>query len=347
MQFLSMQEDRAERIHARALEISTRYRRTEVELIEVLDEVDRERVFAQRGYATLFQYVIRDLRLSESVAYSLIQIMRKSREVPALRTRIASGQIVLSNARRVAVVLTAENQEEWLEKAATLSNRKLEREIATVRPQILTPERVTYVTRDRVRLEVGFSEEDLLRLRRAQDLLCQSEKRAVGLEETIVIVVGEYLRRHDPVEKAKRRNPVGIVSELGITPSSEMGITSGVGMVLESENPQISAASVEANPEIDSKASRKPSSALVALPKSMLPKPKRRAPIPAGIRHQVNLRDQGRCTATRDDGSRCDQSRWIEIHHRVPLVDGGFDTVDNLTTLCSGHHRLVHESTGS
>ncbi|MDR3608501.1 MAG: HNH endonuclease signature motif containing protein [Oligoflexia bacterium] len=66
-----------------------------------------------------------------------------------------------------------------------------------------------------------------------------------------------------------------------------------------------------------------------------------RAPLPAAVLHQVNLRDQGRCTHV-TNGKRCNQARWTEIHHKIPVSQGGPNTPENLITLCSTHHQLQH-----
>jgi 5-methylcytosine-specific restriction endonuclease McrA len=73
-------------------------------------------------------------------------------------------------------------------------------------------------------------------------------------------------------------------------------------------------------------------------------KPKtHRSSIPADILHQVHLRDRGGCRKRMPDGSNCGCKQWTEIHHIVPKVYGGADTLENLITLCSSHHRQVHE----
>src|SRR5688500_15937209 len=103
----------ADSIHLHAVEVSQRYLRAEAELVGILQKVEELRVFVRRGHASLFAYVVGELGLSESVAYALISVARKSREVPALGEKILEGEISLSNARRVAAVLTRENQGEW------------------------------------------------------------------------------------------------------------------------------------------------------------------------------------------------------------------------------------------
>jgi hypothetical protein len=63
----------------------------------------------------------------------------------------------------------------------------------------------------------------------------------------------------------------------------------------------------------------------------------------AQTKHEVNLRDQGQCTHHYPDGKRCQSRRWTDRHHVIELAHGGSNTADNLSTLCSSHHRLLHE----
>ncbi len=297
-----------QQVHQRALELSTRYKRAEAELLEILAQVDRHRIYLKHGHASLFLYVVRELGLSEGVAYNLITVARKAAEVPELREHIAKGSITLSNARRITPILTRQNKDQWLEKASSLSQRQLEKEVAKVRPQSETQESASYVTENRVKLVVGLFESDMLALRRVQDLLSQARGRAVSLEETIVTMTQAHLKRFDPVRRAKRQ-----IAKKGV---------------------------------IEGKLRAKPDSiqveSVVSAPKQ--PKRAKRVPIPANLLHQVRLRDQGRCTHTSTDNSekRCNQSRWIEIHHKIPVSEGGENTLENLTTLCSAHHNWTH-----
>jgi hypothetical protein len=173
-------------------------------LVDILAEVDRSRTWLKRGHSSLFVYVVDELRLSPNVAYTLIAVMRKAREVPALGRLVREGRITMSNARRVASVLTKENQAEWLPKAVQLSQRALEKELVREKPALETPERVTLTSGDRVRLQVGLSAREMEKLRRVQDLLSQKRRCNVSLEECLGELAGEWLERHDPLRRAKR-----------------------------------------------------------------------------------------------------------------------------------------------
>jgi len=59
--------------------------------------------------------------------------------------------------------------------------------------------------------------------------------------------------------------------------------------------------------------------------------------VPPAIRRALRVRDGG----CRFPG--CDRSRYVHAHHIKHWADGGETRLDNLVTLCSQHHRQVHE----
>ncbi len=59
--------------------------------------------------------------------------------------------------------------------------------------------------------------------------------------------------------------------------------------------------------------------------------------VPGSLRRVIDQRDQG----CRFPG--CDNERWVHYHHLVHWARGGPTDLDNLITLCSYHHRYLHE----
>jgi 5-methylcytosine-specific restriction endonuclease McrA len=67
------------------------------------------------------------------------------------------------------------------------------------------------------------------------------------------------------------------------------------------------------------------------------------AAIPAEVRRQVWERDGGRCAWTGPDGKRCG-SRWqLEVDHVDPVARGGTSTLSTLRLACRGHNLLYAE----
>jgi hypothetical protein len=60
--------------------------------------------------------------------------------------------------------------------------------------------------------------------------------------------------------------------------------------------------------------------------------------IPPAVRRLVLVRDGGRCQVP-----GCRNRRHVEVHHLHPRAEGGGHEPENLVTLCSCHHDMVHK----
>jgi 5-methylcytosine-specific restriction endonuclease McrA len=282
-------------IHKKALEVATQFKRAEADLIAILQEVETARVFEKLGFTSLFNYCVQALGLSESVAANFITVSRKAREIPVLQSAIRSGVLPVSKARKITPVLTLDNQDEWIEKARLLPTRKLEEEVAQVAPREAVPERLKFVSAERLELRVGISKSLQEKLDRVRDLESQRTARAASLEDTLEALTEVYLETKDPMKRAERV------------------------MKRKSEAPKNDA---DACVTVTHAGSRKP--------------------IPAIIRHRIQLRDGGQCAHVNERGERCENRRWLDVHHIRPKNLGGENSLENLTTLCSAHHRAEH-----
>ncbi len=194
-----------EQLHNEALDAAANYRKSESNLIGVLIRVNKTRLFEDLGFNSLFYYCTQSLKLSDSHSYSLVQIVRKSEEVPVLKQKIESGEIHMSNARSIVPVITKENQNIWLEKAATLSQKALVREIKKEKPEALFEERIRPIAAQVSELRLCIPVQLEEKLRKTQDLLAQRQRRHVNLLEALENLVDDFLERKDPVRKAQRR----------------------------------------------------------------------------------------------------------------------------------------------
>lgn len=276
-------------LHAKAQRVARAYRRAESALLEILQAMDDSGGYRWLGCKSLFEYATRELKLSESVSYTMIAVARKGNEIPELISHLKERKITLTAARMITPVLNFENHAAMLQAAAVLPKRQLEKLIAKIDPKLAVPERVTYATEDRLELRMGISEELSAQLDRACELLSSKLQKKATYEETLEAMLELYLSKEDPLRKAARA------------------------------------------------ASKPPSNVTQENPAST-------REIPAAIKHQVILRDNNQCTQRLHDGTRCPERKWLDIHHIVPLSQGGLTAIDNLTTVCRGHHRLLHWS---
>jgi hypothetical protein len=311
-------------MHEEALAAASRFFSSEARLLGILQRLDAERAYRDLGHTSLMAYAVKGLKLSESTALNLINVARKAVQVPELKREIEAGELSVCMARKIVPVLTQANQEEWIEKAKTLTTRALEREVAGVRPQEATPERIKYVTRERVAVSLGLDEETLQQLNRVRDLESQRQMRAVSLEETVAAMCEVYLDKKDPVAKAQR----------------------AIKRAETKANVEAKASAEERKPHAQAETCErsKRSDVTRQAPAPAMARSGERIPLPAALAHQIRLRDGAQCTHRDLVGHRCPQRRWLQVHHIQPVSQGGANEPGNLTTLCSAHHQMTHDA---
>lgn len=299
-------------LHFEALKATELHQKSESYLLEVMSVVDDRMFYLECGVSSLYQYCVRLLGLSESVSYALIAVIRKSKEVPELKMAIQSGKVTLSKAKKICSVIDQKNFREWIDLAACETSRVIEKCVAGANPKELVKESAVYKTSDLLEFKLGVGEEFIEALAQVKDHLSQKESKAISSEEALLKLMRDFIEKNDPVKKAAR-------AELRREKQS-----------LKVQVPQQFPGTVKKSAfAFDASA------------------PAKRAPIKRLTLHAVALRDQNQCTFTASAASRklrCDQKRWLDVHHIVPLNEGGSDDLENLTTLCKAHHRMSHRS---
>ncbi|MBI2605860.1 MAG: HNH endonuclease [Deltaproteobacteria bacterium] len=321
-------------LHRRALEAARKFFQAEAELLDLIQKIDGCKGFRDLGHTSLFSYAVGELKLSESVALNLINVARKAIQIPALKTEIQSGNLSVCKARKIVSVLNVQNQVEWIEKAKALPTRKLEKEIAKTAPGEAFPERVRYVTETRVNLSFSLDEKTLETIKRVQDLESQRKGRAVTLEETLAAMAAFYVEKNDPVEKAKR-----VFAKISTSRKTNLIVESSERALENALHDHSDVTVTCGHAGRAPKARTLKQHGLEQMGRSL----HFRQPIPAATEHALALRDGGQCTAKNNQGVRCEERRWLHVHHIKHVSKGGSDAIENLTTLCSAHHKMRHD----
>ncbi len=281
-------------LDSKATTLAKDYLRTEAELLSVLMEMKRRKLFFQLDYSGVFDYCERRLKLSRMQSFYFKSVAEKAEEVPALKSAIASGEISLSQARRIVPVVSPENCIEWVAKAQTLPQRELERQVTAINPKAHFPDRLKPVARDLAELRVTVDAETESNLRALTDILSQKMGKPASLGDVVAWAAETARERFDPIRKAARNQ---VRKAKSISSGNELGA---------------------AHPA--------------------------RRPIPAKAKHEVMLRDQGRCAHVSATGERCPQKRWLDYHHLTEVHRGGSHSPANLRLLCRAHHAIQHRA---
>ena len=115
-----------------------------IDLIIHLGELDGRTACQRRGYASMFAYLTRGLGYAECDAMRRVRTSRAARQYPSILRMLASRELNLVSVSMLQPLLTPENHERLLRRAARRSTREVERMVAELAPATAEP-------RDRIR----------------------------------------------------------------------------------------------------------------------------------------------------------------------------------------------------
>ena len=162
------------------------------------------------------------------------------------------------------------------------------------------------VLEERFVLKFGASQEFLDKIARLRSLLSSKYHRIPEFEELFSIVMDEYLERHSPEGRIRRKQ-----KRERRKASLEKGNGSGK----------------------TAKTSKKPGTDKKEISRY----------IPRKVRDEVYARDKGRCSYVSPGGRRCAATWDLQVDHIVPFGRGGDNSPSNLRLLCAKHNRLEAE----
>ncbi len=301
-------------------------------IIDHLAEIEARSLFLRRGFASLFEYAVRELGYSDAAAGRRIAAMRLCADNPHTRERLRDGSLSLSAAAELQwafdrqrrrpqaattpavaalpteppLVLDAVGRQKLVEEAAGKSTRQVKRMLADLDPELAAAaDRVRPLGNGRYELKALIDAECQRGLEQLTGLLSHVDPR-MTVGQLVGRLVREALDRHDP---SRRRPRTGSRPAVSATSTAQTG------------------------PGCDGHAAPAPKS-----------RDSGRA-IPAAVKREVWQRDGGRCRyVDPHTGRRCTSRHLLQIDHVLPYTLGGGSDPANLRLLCHAHHRHRHHS---
>ena len=105
------------------------------ELLMHLGEMEARGLYREQAYASMFDYSVRALRMSDAEAYLRIHAARLGRRFPLILELFASGALHLTAIKLLGPYLTPDNHVQLLERARGKSKRDVERLVAEIAPK--------------------------------------------------------------------------------------------------------------------------------------------------------------------------------------------------------------------
>jgi 5-methylcytosine-specific restriction endonuclease McrA len=330
--------------------------RSKALIVAHIAEVDRRKLYLQVGYPSMYLYCVEALHLSEPAAYKRIHAARAARKCPEIFVALADGRVNLSAICLLAPYMTRRNGAALLAEATHRRRFEIKEMLArhfpqpdrlAVDPEIrpvqastpamagfaLAPEALGVASAPTGAIQAPAAVVSLLDAAPSPGLLGASQTPAPVFEarHPAPLAPDRYELRfeinNDTHELLKRAQDL-------LSPSVPSGSIpeifrrSLVALIAQTEKRK---AAVGCKP-------RRPRGAELTRRSEA-----RRRHVPAQERRTVWERDGGRCTGVSETGRRCEERRFLEFDHVIPVARGGRSTADNLRLRCREHNQYEAE----
>ena len=322
-------------------------------VVNHLAEMIRRRLYAELGYASVFDYATRALGYSKASANRRTKAAKVIAQFPEVYQCLENGRLTLSVLEVVADGLGTENAREMLAEVEGKSRDEALRVVAAYFPvkESWLNDRITPIVVQTEAADCGdkdlFNSEEFTlvrselnsnpvkkdekvrimftakrrvqeKLERAKELLFAAEGRAT-LEVVFERALDEYLKRNCPEEREKQR-----ILKKQQRHERKHRRRKQRGENLAREVDALKAIAGQVVPQMP-KADKNPANARY---------------IPVKLRDKILKRDGHRCTYVAPDGTRCTARANLQMDHEIPLALGGSTTADNLRTACKTHNLM-------
>ncbi len=291
-------------------------------------EVAHRSLHRELGFASLELYAVEGLGFSRDRYYQFKRLAEDLQRLPRLKEAVTRGEIGWTKAQQVARVATPASEERWVQTAATVGRRELAQEVKRARQRARARREVSPELGLDVAAEAAADPPttvsfrlDGVQLARYEALLERAYKlglvpRGSSREEVLLSALGALTEGGDLCRRKSRksRSPIQIVVRR-CPVCEQAAVVTGHG---EKALTRAQAEAVACDANI--REANGPNRATVA----------------PSVRAAVLARDRHRC-------ARCGATRFLEVHHVKPRDEGGANTADNLTTLCSRCHAFHHQ----
>lgn len=235
---------------ARTARLAHDERATTIQLLHHLNEIARRKLYLELGYSSLHDYCTRGLEYSSPAACRRIRAARCIREFPAVLPLLERGELDMGTIALIEPVLTEDNHGAVLDRIRGRTYRQVKRVVAEYGPVVaVADERIEpvrafvaptdvdaalfdrqvaramphgatrsngswVVSEQKMLVQFLASEELIATYEEAKALLSHSHRDA-SFAEVLAVLLQEFIDRHSPVARHRRREEKHAVSRSG------------------------------------------------------------------------------------------------------------------------------------
>src|SRR5512145_2413692 len=308
-----------------------------------LADFDRRRLWEPLGYSGLFHFLHRHLGMSKGAAHYRKVAAELIQRVPEVVEPLRAGTLCITSIIELAKVLTPENREEVLPRFFNCSRREAQAVSAELAPMEAAPRRTVVTALPAVAARTPEVRAPVL----VPPAPATSRPLVPPCAPSMSVQPVEPEAPPAPVQapRSAAQPLTADLRRLHVTVSKRfLEKVEAARDALSHSHP---AADVEQILEagldllLERAAKRR---GLVKKPRSQ-PNPVaddgNPRQVPAAVRREVFVRDDGRCQWPTVGGGICGSTHRVELDHVVPVGRGGKATVANLRVLCAAHNALA------
>jgi hypothetical protein len=314
----------------------------QADFLLALAAFDERRAWVDLGYSSLFHYLHRELGMSKGAAHYRKTAAELINRVPAVVQPLREGVLCITSIIELAKVLTPENQDEVLPRFFHCSRQEAKAVSAELRPAEVVPARTVVTSAPRI-LE-AHPVAAVPRSSIVEPVIAAASSLPPASPPSAPAAM---LLPPSPPPRSAAEPLTADLRRLHVTVSKRfMEKVEAAKDALSHSHP---GADVEAILEagldalLEQAAKRK---ALVKRPRAAAPPADAEASqnphyVPAPVRREVWLRDEGRCQWPTSDGGICGSTHRCELDHILPVGRGGRSAASNLRVTCAFHNGLA------
>lgn len=342
-------------------DVVTRDRATTAEMLALIGEAERRRLYAAAGFESMHRYCVGKLKMSGDMAYKRVRAARVSRRFPTVLEAVTDGRLNVSALVRLAPHL------KWMPAAAGLellsaaegkSRDDLELLIAARFPQPDLPAVVHS-------LAPGSPEGDLAPGPNQDNSMTPVVESAASSNLVARLAIDSATTERpstedpDSASPATSPSPNPVPQYARVAPLSPGRFALQLTMSQATHDKLRYAQSLLGHAVPSGELAEVIDRALDALiasleknkfgatdsPRGSRGRSTNPRHVPAAVKRVVRERDKGQCTYVSPDGHRCESRTRLEYDHELPVARGGESTVSNVRLRCRPHNQLEAERT--
>jgi len=322
-------------------------RRSTLELVDLLSEIDARKLYLGEGCSSLFTYCTGILRLSEHAAYHRIEAARAMRLFPVIADCLRDGSMTLTTVTLLRPHLTLRNHIQLIMAARNKSKREVEYQIACLVPKpgvAALVRRLPDATSSPVHMEADSSGRFDMVARGDSPPATPLEHPPPKAIEPTPAGVPQQTPTWDVTAKPRPKiEPLDhdrYLLRITLSAAGHANLRRAQDLMRHSVPNGDIAVVVERGLALLTNHLEHQKIADTPRPRaSPAPTPRSSGSryLAAAIRRSVWKRDAGRCAFIGPQG-RCTETGRLEFHHLVPFARGGPGTVGNVALRCRAHN---------